>query len=132
MNQQISSILNTVLSTPLYKAILFILASIIVAKISDIIFTSLLRKMAGKTKTSIDDYIIDKIHKPIYYTILFIGFGLSISLFNLSDHIQFLLMGFLKTAIVIIWGSAIFKSFIYRRRMESLWNSTVAWMGTYI
>ena len=113
MHQEISSFFNTILDTPIYKAILFIISSIIFAKLSDLIFTSLLRKMAGNTKTNIDDHIIDIIHKPIYYSILFIGFGLSISLFNLSELIHFILTGILKTIIVIIWSSAIFKSFIY-------------------
>ena len=69
--------------------------------------------MAGNTKTSIDDRIIDIIHKPIYYTILFIGLGFSISLIDFFKPVQFIINGSLKTMIVIIWGSAIFKSFIY-------------------
>jgi len=86
---------------------------VIIAKISDLIFTSFLRRMANKTKTSIDDHIIDIIHKPIYYTILFIGLRFSISLVEFLNPVQFLIGGILKTIIVIIWGSAIFKSFIY-------------------
>ena len=69
--------------------------------------------MANKTKTSIDDHIIDIIHKPIYYTILFIGLRFSISLVEFLNPVQFFIGGILKTIIVIIWGSAIFKSFIY-------------------
>ena len=113
MYQEISSLFNIVLETPIYKAILFIISSVVIAKLSDIIFTSLLRKMAGKTKTSMDDHIIDIIHKPIYYSILFIGLGLSISLFNLSELIQFVFTSVLKTIAVIIWGSAVFKSFMH-------------------
>ena len=111
--QEISTLFNTILEIPIYKAILFIISSIIFARMSDLIFTSILRKMAGSTETSFDDNIIDIIHKPIYYSILFIGFGLSISLFNFSELIHFVLTGLLKTVLVIIWGSAIFKSFIY-------------------
>ena len=102
-----------ILASPLYTAIFCILLSIIIAKLSDVIFTSLLRRMAGNTKTSIDDRIIDIIHKPIYYTILFIGLGFSISLIDFFKPVQFIINGSLKTMIVIIWGSAIFKSFIY-------------------
>ena len=111
--QEISLLLNTILDTPIYKAILFIISSIIIAKISDMIFTSILKKMASKTESSIDDHIIDIIHKPIYYSILFVGLGLSVSLIELSDTIQFIFKGFFKTIIVVIWGTAIFKIFIY-------------------
>ena len=111
--QEIFSVLNSVLDIPTYKAILFIISSIVIAKLSDIIFTSILKKMASKTESSIDDHIIDIIHKPIYYSILFAGFGFSVSLIGLSELIQFIFTGFLKTLIVIIWGTAIFKIFIY-------------------
>ena len=111
--QEISSLLYSILNTPSYKAILFIISSIVIAKLSDIIFTSILKKMASKTESSIDDHIIDIIHKPIYYSILFAGFGFSVSLIELSESMQFIFTGFLKTLIVIIWGTAIFKIFIY-------------------
>jgi len=111
--QDTSVLFNTVLDIPIYKAILFILSSMIVAKLSDIIFTSILKKMASKTESSIDDHIIDIIHKPIYYSILFAGFGFSVSLIELSSTIQFILTGIFKTIIVVIWGTAIFKIFIY-------------------
>lgn len=104
---------NIIIQNPLYKAIFCVLLSVIIAKISDLIFTSFLRRMANKTKTSIDDHIIDIIHKPIYYTILFIGLRFSISLVEFLNPVQFFIGGILKTIIVIIWGSAIFKSFIY-------------------
>ena len=106
-------IYNIIINNPLYKAIAFVFLSILVAKISDIVFTSLLRRMASRTKTSIDDHIIDILHKPIYYTILFIGLGFSISLVESLASMQFFISGIIKTVIVIIWGSAIFKSFIY-------------------
>jgi len=106
-------IYNIIFNSPLYKAIFYIAVSIVVAKISDLIFTSLLKRMASRTKTTIDDHIIDILHKPIYYTILFIGLGFSLSLVESLSSIQFIISGTLKTIIVVIWGTAIFRSFIY-------------------
>ena len=104
-----------ILVTPLYKAIFYVLLSMAIAKISDIIFTSILRRMAGKTENSVDDKIIDTLHKPIYYTILFIGLGVSTSLIDFFNSVQFVINGSLKTLVVVIWGSAVFKSFILNR-----------------
>ena len=84
-------IYNIIFTNPFYKAIFYILLSILVAKISDLIFKSLLRKMAGKTKTTIDDHIIDILHKPIYLSILFIGLGFSASLLDILSSIQFII-----------------------------------------
>ena len=44
---------------------------------------------------------------------MFVGLGFSASLLDILSSIQFIINGSLKTIIVIIWGSAIFKSFIY-------------------
>ena len=56
----IEKIINQILSVPLYKGIFFIISSIIIAKISDIIFTSLLKRMAGKTQAKIAVNKIDR------------------------------------------------------------------------
>ena len=98
------------LENPFYKSILYILLSIIFAKLSDIIFSSILKRIALKTKTDLDDKIIDLLHRPIYFSILFIGFGLSALSINFSSLINFILIGILKTLVVIIWSTAIFRS----------------------
>ena len=64
--QEIFSVLNSVLDIPTYKAILFIISSIVIAKLSDIIFTSILKKMASKTESSIDDHIIESMIKRFF------------------------------------------------------------------
>lgn len=113
MYQELIIFLNTILETPIYRAILFILASILIAKLADKIFTSILRKLTKNTKTSMDDYIVDVIHRPIYLSILFIGFGLSIELIEIPQLIKFIILGILKTILVFVWASAILKSFIH-------------------
>ena len=111
MLQEIQPAIETLLENQFYKALIFILLSIIFAKISDIFFSSILRRIALKTKTDIDEDIIDVFHSPIYYSILFIGIGLSVSNLGFTDFIDFIVIGALKTLIVVIWSSAIYKFF---------------------
>ena len=91
-----------------------IILSFIVAKIIDIIFISLLLRLTKKTKTQIDDAIIETLHHPIYYSLLFLGFSFSISVdnLNLSENIIFIIIGLLKTLIILFWSRALFKTFI--------------------
>jgi small-conductance mechanosensitive channel len=69
--------------------------------------------LASRTESTIDDRIIQILHRPIYYSILFMGLGISIQLFQLPEIITFLSKGLFKTIVVIIWSFALFHSFIH-------------------
>ena len=66
-------IINDFISNPILKAFCLIIISVLFAKIADFIFSSLIKKVVAKTKSDVDDQIINYLHKPIYYSILFIG-----------------------------------------------------------
>ena len=67
--EQFSSYYNLVLESPALKALALAIISIAVAKFVDIIFTLIFKKVVKKTKTSLDDRILQLLHKPIFKTI---------------------------------------------------------------
>tara|TARA_Y100001970_G_scaffold287413_1_gene412027 strand:+ start:346 stop:1404 length:1059 start_codon:yes stop_codon:yes gene_type:complete len=103
----------TLIKEPIIKAILCVAISFIAAKVADWVITGFLSKIVGRTRSSIDDKIIQILHRPIYYTILFIGFFISVQLFAMPEVIAFILEGLFKTIAVIIWSIALFQSFMY-------------------
>ena len=105
--------ITTLFSNSVLQAILYIFGSILTAKFADWIITRFLSRMVSHTKTSIDDKIIQILQRPIYYSILFMGLGISIRLFSLPEVITFSLIGLFKTVAIIIWSAAMFQSFIY-------------------
>ena len=111
---------------PIAHFFTFIILSIILAKIIDIIFVSFLSRLTKKTKSTIDDTIINTLHKPIYYSLLFLGIRISISIDNLqlSQNIIFIISGVLKTFIILFWAKALFKSFTLLFNWYSLKNSS--------
>ena len=74
---------------PFTRAILCIVASFIAAKIADWIISKVLSRLVGRTSSSIDDKIVQILHRPIYYSILFIGLGISVKLFHLPEILSF-------------------------------------------
>ena len=54
---------------------LIVLSSIIIAKLADIILTRILSREVRKTVSDLHDKILELFHKPIFYSLLFIGFG---------------------------------------------------------
>ena len=95
--------IDFILSNSALKGLSLIVLSIVSAKFVDMVFTFIFKRLVSSTKTTLDDRILQLLHKPIFYSILFIGFILSIKTIHLPDYIEFGLIGLLKTVTIIIW-----------------------------
>ena len=100
---QLEEYYNLIISNPFLKSASLIVISVFFAKITDIIFTLIFKKFVDKTETKLDDRILQLLHKPIFYSILFVGFIISIKTATLPDYIEFFFVGGFKTATIFIW-----------------------------
>ena len=91
------------LSNPILQSVLIIWGAVIAAKIADMIFTKIFKRIVDKTQTSLDDQILQLLHRPIFYTILFIGFSVAVKTAGLLEYIVFVLVGIFKTITILIW-----------------------------
>ena len=92
-----------IISNHFLKSASIVLLSVIFAKMVDVVFTIIFKRMVDKTKTKLDDKILHLLHKPIFYSILFIGFRLSVKTAPLPDYVDYALTGVFKTITIIIW-----------------------------
>ncbi len=99
------------LQNPFVRSALIIVGSIIMAKLTDWIFVGIFKRWSSKTKTTLDDNIVDFLHKPIFYSILFFGFSTGVNLLGLPEYINFAILGVFKTATILIWLSLFAKVF---------------------
>ena len=111
--QDYLELLFNLIKQPIIQAVLCVIGSILAAKIADWIIGRVLSNLANRTSSTIDDNIIQILHRPIYYSILFIGLGISVKAFNLPEVLSFVLLGLFKTIAVIIWSFALFQSFMH-------------------
>ena len=95
------------------KAVLCIIGSILAAKLVDWIIGRILSRLVNRTRSTVDDKIVQILHRPIYYSILFMGLFISVQLFQMPDGITDVFKGLFKTIAVIIWAVALFQSFIH-------------------
>ena len=95
------------------QAVLYIIGSILAAKLADWIIGRILLRLVNRTTSTIDNKIVQIIHRPIYYSILFMGLGISVNLFPLPEIITFTFIGLFKTSAIIFWSVALFQSFMY-------------------
>ena len=87
----------TLIKQPITQAVLYVIGSLVVAKLADWIISTVLSRLANQTSNTIDDRIIQILHRPIYYSILFMGLGISIKLLQLPDIITFVFIGIFKS-----------------------------------
>ena len=99
------------LQNPFVRSALIIVGSIIMAKLTDWIFVGIFKRWSSKTNTSLDDNIVNFLHKPIFYSILFFGFSTGVNLLGLPEYINFAILGVFKTATILIWLSLFAKVF---------------------
>ena len=100
---QLEEYYKLIISNPFLKSASLIVLSVFFAKITDIIFTLIFKKFVDRTETKLDDRILQLLHKPIFYSILFVGFIISIKTATLPDYIEFIFVGCFKTATIFIW-----------------------------
>ena len=87
---------GTLLESPLIQSILILFGFVLLAKITDLVFTRIFKRLVAKTKTNFDDKIIDLLHKPIFYSIIFIGFTFAFKRIDLPDYLDFALVSVVK------------------------------------
>ena len=99
------------LQNPFVRAGMIIVGSIVIAKITDWIFVGIFQRWSSKTKTNLDDSLVNFLHKPIFYSILFFWFfyrrqPIRSSRIHIICH-----TGHFKTATILIWLSLLVKVF---------------------
>ena len=99
------------LQNPFVRSALIIVGSIVMAKLTDWIFVGIFKRWSSKTNTNLDDNIVNFLHKPIFYSILFFGFSTGVNLLGLPEYINFAILGIFKTATILIWLSLFAKVF---------------------
>ena len=78
------------------------LASWIVA----FIIERLLKVLVGKTKTDLDDKLIDATHKPIVQTVILVGLGFAQHQLPMSDKLHGYTVSALKSLAILVWVRA--------------------------
>ncbi len=88
---------------PWLQALLIIVASYCAAKLAQFLLTRIVGKLAAKTKTDLDDKILELCHTPIFITVFFFGLSLAATLVGLPDNASLSTARVLKTLVVLYW-----------------------------
>ena len=80
---------NSILNWAIAVGILIL--SFVVVKMLYWIFSNVIRRLTSKTKTSLDDVLIDKLEKPLTYLVLILGYWISIHYLMFKEEVELVL-----------------------------------------
>ena len=110
--EQLNQILDFVTNNQAILFLIYVVSSFLSAIVIDKIFIVGLKSLVGKTKTNIDDRLIEILHPAIYNSILYTGFYFAINSTSIYPQILFILNSIIRTLVVLYWSFGLFKSFI--------------------
>ena len=108
MEQFINEYLN--FNSPVITATTIFVLYLVLARIADLFSDRIIRKITKFTSSDLDDSIIDLIHRPIFFTIVFLGAVHAIKILNASDTIVFYIRGTLLSVVTLIWAVCIIRA----------------------
>jgi len=102
----LSELLPDWVANPWARAGLVVLFAVLVARIVDWILCRLLRRLTRRTRTAIDDRIIDILHTPIFISVVLTGLYSAVGILDLQDPFRYFVVGLLKTLSIFVWSVA--------------------------
>ena len=85
-----------------------------VAALVDLLFKRVLPRLVSRTRTDLDNQIIDLLRRPIFFTVLLAGTQVGVttieSTVEISDQASFYIFGTIRTLMVFIWIRALVKT----------------------
>ena len=85
------------------QAAAIVLATLVLAKLLDLLLSRLLAGWAKKSRTDFDDRFIALIHRPIFLSVLFFGLWLATARLGLPPTLELLVFRLLKSLALLIW-----------------------------
>jgi MscS family membrane protein len=92
-----------VAAMPALRALAVLLASIVVAKIVELILCRGLLPLAVRTRTEIDDRLVKLMHMPVFLSVLLIGIYVAVGMLPLEPSALRLATSGIQTLAVLIW-----------------------------
>ena len=90
---------------PIVLTLLVLVLSVIIASIASTIVVKVIGRLVKKTNVRWDDQLIAASHKPIFWSLVFIGLVLAIEPLGLPQTAENLFQAIIATTLVIIWTS---------------------------
>ena len=95
---------------PWLQAVVALVGSLAIAWIFNHVICNALRRMAARTQFRFDDYLIEHLHRPIYYTLILVGLALAIELLKFNEVFDEIAFSIWQTIGFVVWSVFIIRA----------------------
>ena len=88
---------------PYLQALLLVVTFVVLAKLVDRVTTGVIRRLAARTDTVLDDRFIDILHRPVIVSISMMGLILATYRVDLDPYLQNLTLNIIDTILIFVW-----------------------------
>ena len=91
------------------RAFEIVLASIVIAKVFDLLVTGFLLRLSSRTETQFDDQLIQSVHRPIFVSVFLVGLYWATLILEVSPSIEGFSVALIQTLAIVVWMVAGFR-----------------------
>ena len=85
------------------QAVAIVIAFIAIGKVASWLLRGIVGRFTSRSKTDLDDRLVDLLHRPVFFTFGLIGLAMATRELQLGDSPEFVTLGLLRTIAVVIW-----------------------------
>ena len=94
---------------PWVRAVEVLLFSALIAKLVGLLISRFLLRLALRTNTDLDDQLVQLLHRPVFVSVILIGFYIEVQILELSPGLAGVLISLIQTGAILVWTGAGFK-----------------------
>jgi MscS family membrane protein len=88
---------------PFLRALQVIVLFVVMAALVDRLISGVIRRLASRTETDLDDRIVAILHRPLFSTVSLIGLNIAIHEFDFTPNLLLLTQSIIQTLLVLLW-----------------------------
>ena len=108
MNHEIEQILQQISEylpdSRIVQAVIIVIAAVLLSRLVSLLIDTTLKRLAGRTRSDLDDKMIAFVQDPLTKTIVLVGLALAVANLGLDDKVVFVMVKLLLTIMVIVWA----------------------------
>lgn len=108
MNHEIEQILQQISvylpDSRIVQAVIIVIAAVLLSRLVSLLIDTTLKRLAGRTRSDLDDKLVAFIQQPLVKTIVLAGLALAVANLHLDDKVVFVTVKLLLTIMVIVWA----------------------------
>ena len=101
--ETIREFLSTFVEHVMVQGALVVLAGFAVARLVDLVITRVILRLARKTKTTLDDRLIELLHRPLFTTVVLLGLLVALHIVAPNEAVAHVGATLVQTLVIVLW-----------------------------